>query len=517
MKGYPLAAFLVVQSLLVGAAAADFDTVLRGGKVYDGTGAPFVVTDVAIKGDRIAAVGDLKNATATTVLDVVNLVVAPGFIDGHSHWGDRELLDPELAGVEGLLAQGVTTVFINADGWGLVDLAAQRDLITKARPAVNAAPMIGHKPVRIAVLGMSDRAPSKAEMNEMVRLVRVAFERDGAFGLSTGLLYAPASFAQTEELIALARIAREFGGFYHSHIRDEGPALLDAIDEVITIARTAQLPGIVTHIKASGPAAWGRSSEVIQRIVTARESGLKIWADQYPYEAGMTYLVANVLPGWAQAGGIEQARARLADPATRAKIRAEASANLERIGGAGSVQIGRFAPEPSFAGKRLDVLARERSVEPIDLALTMIEQGEPLGIFFSMRDDDITAFMRQPWTMTASDGGGIASLHPRTFGTFTRKLRTFAIERKVISLERAIHSMTGQPAEVLGLRGRGHLRVGEAADIVVLDPEKLRERSTYERSGLAAEGMVHVFVNGRAAVADGNYTGVRAGQVLARR
>lgn len=526
MKTRPLALVAALSAPLsmpvvsAGAAVADqYDVILRGGTVHDGRGGQPFAADVALKGDRIAAIGDLRTAQAGKTIDVHGLMVAPGFIDGHSHFGDHEFLRRELAGAEPLLAQGVTTVFINPDGWGLADLRVQRAQIEKAGPGVNAAPMIGHKPVRIAVLGMADRAPTSAELEQMAALMRTAFARDGAFGLSSGLIYAPANFAKTDELIAMARVAAEFGGFYHSHIRDEGTtpeAMRDAVDELITIARTAKLTGIVTHIKVAGPRVWGKAGDVIRTIEAARAEGLSIWADQYPYEAGTTYLASMVLPGWAQADGPERTRARLADPATRARIRAEAILNLERRAGAAAFQISEFEADRSVEGRRLDEIARAQGMEPVDAALRMIERGEPRTIIFSMRDDDVVAFMRQPWTMTASDGFGVAEPHPRSYGTFTRKLQTFALERKVISLQRAIHSMTGQPAEVLGLRGRGRLEAGAFADVVVFDPAKLRERSTYQRSRVHAEGMVHVFVNGQAAIADGKPTGVRAGRVLSR-
>ncbi|MBM3852937.1 MAG: amidohydrolase family protein [Verrucomicrobia bacterium] len=501
------------------AASAAYDVVLRGGLVHDGSGGAPVVADVAWRGDRLVAVGSVGSAAGRVEIEAHGLHVAPGFIDGHSHAGDRELLQPDLAAAGPLLAQGVTTVFINADGWGLVDLAVQREMILKAGPGVNVAPMIGHRPVRLAVLGLVNRAPNPAELDRMRALVRTAFARDGAFGLSTGLIYPPASFARTDELLALARVAAEFGGFYHSHIRDESELAgrRAAMEELIAIVRDSKLTGIVTHIKGSGPAVWGRSADQIRQIEEARAAGLAIWADQYPYEAGATYLSALLLPGWAQEGDADQLKARLADSATRARIRAEALDRIARRGGAGALMISEFAPDRSVEGRRLDELARARQQEPVDVALDLFATGEPRCLSFSMREEDIVAFMRQPWTMTGSDGFGVAEPHPRSYGTFTRKLQTYALDRKVISLERALHSMTGQPAEVLGLRDRGVLRPGAFADVVVFDPARLRERATYAQPRAWSEGMVHVFVNGQHAFAEGKPAAVRAGRVLSRR
>jgi N-acyl-D-amino-acid deacylase len=509
---------LLVTAVHVG-CAADYGTLVRGARVIDGTGAAARMTDIGIKGDRIAAIGDLRNATADSVVEARGMIAAPGFIDSHSHLGDHELLRAELAGCDPMLAQGVTTVLVNADGWGVVDLATQRALISKAKPGVNVALMIGHKAVRIAVLGLADRAPGPADLDQMRQLVRVAFQRDGAFGLSTGLIYPPASFAKTDELIALARVAAEFGGFYHSHIRDESDATvgwIPAIDELVTIAREAKVTGIITHIKASGPKTWGRTAEAIQRIEAARASGVSVWADQYPYEAGTTYLSAMILPSWAQAGGLEQARVRLADPTIRAKIRADMVVAIERRSGPGALLIARFPPDPSVEGRRLDEIARQRGAEPVDVAIDLLSAGDPVALAFSIRRDDIVSFMRQPWTMTGSDGFGLAESNPRSYGTFPRKIRVYALDEKVISLERAINSMTGQPAEVLGIRDRGVLRVGAIADVVVFDPAKFRDTATFERPHSLAEGMVHVLVNGQTAVANGHFTGARGGQVLSR-
>lgn len=516
------ASALLALAAATTARAQTYDVLIRGGRLLDGTGAPWRYADVAIIGDRIVAVGPISaKASARQLVDARGLYVSPGFVDGHSHAGPA-LAKRELAGAEPLLAQGITTVFINPDGGGPPELAAQTTAITQAGPGVNAAPMIGHNAVRTAVVGLENRAPTAAELEKMRALVRAAMQ-GGAFAFSSGPFYTPGNFSKTDELIALARVAAEFGGFYTSHIRDEGDygiGLVAAVDEVITVAREAKLPGIVTHIKALGPHVWGVSAEVIKHIDAARAAGVEVWADQYPYEASSTGLGAALLPPWAQEGGVGALRARLANPEQQAKIRTEMVANLERRAGPGAIMFRRFAPDPSIEGKRLNALALERRVEPVDLAITLLQQGSPSIISFNMQDDDITAFMRQPWTMTASDGDlvefGEGSAHPRSYGTFPRKLRIFALDRGVVSLERAIQSMTGMPAAVFHVRDRGEVRVGAFADLAIFDPAKLRETSTYQKPHALAEGMVRVFVNGQTAFVDGHLTAARAGRVLSR-
>ena len=506
---------------VAGAAAADFDTIVRGGRVLDGTGTPWIRADVGIKGDRIAAVGRLDGATAERMVEAAGLYVVPGFIDGHSH-AVPNLMRPELAEATALLSQGITTLLANPDGGGPVDLAAQARALAAARPAVNVAQAIGHNAVRSATMGQADRDPTAEEMARMEMLVRRAFE-DGAHGLSAGPFYTPGSFSKTEEHIALARVAAEFDGFYASHIRDEADytiGVVAAVDEVIRVAREARLPGIVTHIKVLGPRVWGRSAEIVRRIDAARAEGVEIWADQYPYEASATALTAALVPVWAQAGGAGALQARLQHPEQGPQIRKEMLVNLERRAGAGNIQIRRHAADPSVEGRRLDALARERGVEPVDLAIALVRAGGASIVSFNMHEDDIRAFMVQPWTMTCSDGELVAFgegvPHPRSYGPFPRKIRRYVVESNVLTLERAIHSMTGLPATVFRVRDRGVLRVGAYADVTLFDLATLTDRATYERPHRYSEGVRQVFVNGRPAFVDGKPTGERAGLVLRR-
>ncbi len=499
----------------------EFDVILRGGTVLDGGGASRVEADVGLADGRVAAVGDLSDATAREVLDVSGLHVAPGFIDAHSHAGSG--LDGEdRSHAEPLLAQGITTVVVNPDGGGPVDMAMQREILLVDGLGVNVAQLVPHGSVRRAVLGMDDRLPDPDELERMKALVRAGME-EGAFGMSSGPFYAPGSYSDTRELTALAEVAAEYGGVYTSHIRDESDytiGLLAAVEEVIAVARGAGLPGVVTHIKALGPPVWGKSAEVIAAIDAARAEGVRMYADQYPYEASSTGLSAALLPRWAQAGGGDSLMARLADAGARARIREEMEANLARRGGADRLQFRRFRADPSIEGRTLEEVAADRALHPLDAALELFSEGDASVVSFNMHEDDIAAFMIQPWTMTASDGAlpewRVGVPHPRAYGTFPRKLRKYALEEGVVSLEAAIRSMTSLPAEVFGFAARGRLAEGAVADIAVFDLAAVRDPATYTDPHQLSQGMVHVFVNGTAAIRDGAFTGERAGRVLRR-
>jgi N-acyl-D-aspartate/D-glutamate deacylase len=503
-------------------AAESFDILIRNGRVLDGSGNPWIRADVGIRGDRVAAVGDLRDAEAGTVIDAAGLFVAPGFIDTHSHAGPA-LATAALSHGQPLLAQGITTVFVNPDGGGPVDLLRQREALLAQRPGVNVAPFVPHGSIRQAVLGMADRKADAAEMERMKDLVRRGMQA-GGFGLSSGPFYAPGSYSDTAELVALARVAAEFGGAYQSHIRDESDysvGLIAAVDEVITVAREAKLPGVVTHVKALGPNVWGFGMAVVQRIQKARAEGVEVWADQYPYTASATGLAAALLPRWAQAGGDGDLKARLGDPGTRQKIRAAMVENLARRGGAARLQFRRAAGDPSIEGRTLEDVARSRSADPVDTALLLLERGGAGVVSFNMHEDDVRVLMTPPWTMTASDGDlvplGEGVPHPRSYGTFPRKLRRYALDDGVVTLEHALRSMTSLPARVFRLADRGELRPGAFADVVVFDPARLRDPASYSEPHQLAEGMRYVFVNGRPALASGAFTAERAGRVLSRR
>ncbi|HEX9699432.1 MAG TPA: D-aminoacylase, partial [Acidobacteriota bacterium] len=498
--------------------AQGYDVLIRGGRVLDGSGNPWFRADVAVAGDRIAVIGDLRDATAGIELDATGLYVAPGYIDVHSHAAGG-LASEQLAGAETLLYQGVTTVVINPDGRS-PDIGEQRDEMLAHGIGVNAAPMVGHGSIRGDVIGADDRQATPAELERMREIVRAGME-EGAFGLSSGLFYAPGSYAELAEVIALAEVAAEYGGVYASHIRDEADytiGVVAAVDEVIEVARRAGIPGVVTHVKALGPNVWGESRTIVEHIEAARTEGVEMYADQYPYEASSTGLSAALLPRWSQAGGGEALAARFADPETRARIRAAMVENLARRGGAGRIQ---FVSGEGIEGRTLQDLADEQAIDPIEVAVELLTGGGGGSIIsHNMDAADVHALMVQPWTMTASDGGlprfGAGKPHPRSYGTFPRKIREYVLEEEVVPLAAAIRSMTSLPATAFRIADRGTLRTGAFADVVVFDLERVRDLATYEDPHQYAEGVVHLLVNGQLAVRDGQPTGVRAGRALRR-
>lgn len=501
-------------------AQAAYDVIIRNGRVLDGTGNPWYRADVGIRGDRIAAVGDLSGARAAREIDASGLYVAPAFIDVHTHAGEG-LATAALSHGQPLLAQGITTVLINPDGGGATDLARQRAQLLQNGVGVNVAQMVPHGSVRQRVMGMADRAPTPEEMERMRALVRAGME-EGAFGISTGPWYAPGSFARTEELIDLSRIVAEYGGAYSSHIRDEADynvGLVAAVDEVIRIGREARLRVVATHLKALGPRVWGYSGALVSRIDRARAEGVEVFADQYPYIASATSLSGALVPRWALAGGDTALVRRIGDAVEGPRLRAEILEGLDRRGGADRLQFRRHAPDPSIEGRTLQWVAERDGVQPVDAVLALLRAGNPGVVSFNMLDADVDLLMRQPWMMTSSDGDlvpmGEGVPHPRSYGTYPRKIREYVVRRGVMDLAGAIRSMTSLPATVFRIPDRGQLRAGAVADVVVFDLDRVNDPATFSDPHRLAEGMVHVFVNGRPAIDGGRFAPQLYGRVLA--
>ena len=514
-----LLALLLASSTASIARAQNYDVVILGGRLIDGTGNPWFRADLAIDGDRIAAIGDLRGATAERWIDASGLYVTPGFIDPHSHAGPG-LASPGLSHGEPLLMQGLTTVVINPDGGGPIDLARQRSDLLRDGLGVNTAQLVPHGSIRREVLGAEDRAPTAREMEVMRGLVRSGME-EGAYGLSSGTFYVPGAFADPDEIVELARVVAPFGGIYTSHIRDESDytvGLVASVEEVIDVARRAGIPGVITHVKALGPRVWGFGSVITQRIAAAREEGIEVYTDQYPYAASATGLGAALLPRWSQAGGSDSLMARLDRPGTMADIRSAMVENLARRGGADRIQFRRARFDESIEGRLLSDLAVERSQDPIDTAIDLLRQGSVSIISHNMSEDDVRTLMAPSWNMTSSDGGLVPWMegvpHPRSYGTFPRKIRQFVLEEGVVDLPSAIRSMTGLPAQVLRISDRGVLRVGAYADVAVFDLAALNDPASFTQPHQLAEGMIEVFVNGEAALSAGAVTGILAGRVL---
>jgi N-acyl-D-amino-acid deacylase len=492
-----------------------FDILITNARVLDGSGNPWVREDLGIRGDRIVARGRLTGATATRVINATGLVAAPGFIDVHSH-AVGALRRPELRDARALLAQGVTTVIGNPDGGGGVDLAAQRQGLEAAGIGVNVGLLIGHGSVRGSVLGTQIREPDAAELAKMQALVKKAVD-DGALGLSSGLFYEPGRYAKLEEVIALAKVA---GGVYASHIRDEGNyniGVVASVREVIRVAEEAGVRGVVTHVKALGPDSWGLSKTLVADIEAARARGVEVFADQYPYEASSTSLGAAVLPG---PSGPEAIKGRLAEPQSADQLLKEVTENVRRRGGPASIVIASGRGAPEMAGRNLQHIADARGVSPAQAAVDILLSGGASIVSFNMSEDDIRLLMRQPWTMTSSDGDlslpGPSRPHPRGHGAFARKLAVYVRERAVHSLEDAVRAMSSLPARVFGLVDRGELRTGAYADVVLFDPATIQDRATYADPFALATGVRWVLVNGQLAFADSTATGTLAGRVLMR-
>jgi N-acyl-D-amino-acid deacylase len=492
----------------------------------DGSGNPWIRADVGIRGSAIAAVRRLPGARATRVIDAADRLVTPGFIDVHSHAAEG-LTKPELRQGQPLLAQGVTTVVANPDGGGPVDLAVQRATLEKGGLGPNVALLIGHGSARRAVIGGANRAPTAEELEKMRALVRRGMEQ-GAFGLSSGLFYTPGSFARTEEVVELTKAAAERGGVYTSHVRDEGNynvGVVASVQEVIRIAEEAHTIGIVSHAKALGPDSWGLAHAITQRIDAARARGVQVFTDQYPYEASSTNLRAALLPDGVAAPAVEH----LAKPesmtveqrAVFEQAERIATENLRRRGGAAAIVIAHYRPDPAREGKSLEQIAAAQNRSPVREALEIIARGGASIVSFNMSDDDIVHLMRQPYTMTSSDGGLVLATegkpHPRNYGAFARKLSLYVRDRHAVTIEHAIRSMTSLPASVFGMKDRGAIREGAAADLAVFDPSRVVERATYTDPHHLAEGMAYVLVNGRLVIDDGRFTPALPGRVLAKR
>ena len=528
-----------------------YDLLLKNGWIVDGSGNPRYRGDVAVRGDRIAAVGFLGGAQARETLDVAGLVVAPGFIDMMGQSEINALIDNR---VFSKITQGITTE-VTGEGGSVAPLTDQlvlddsdamkkwhyredwRDLdgyfaqLAKQGAALNIATFVGATQVRLAVVGKANRAPTAAELERMTALVDTLM-RQGALGVWTALEYAPASYSKTDELIALAKAARRHGGIYASHMRNEGVRIDDALNELFQIARDAGIPAEVSHLKVSGRKSWGQMPRILARIDSARAAGLDVTADQYPYTRAATALDASI-PSWAESGGWDSLLARLRDPATRARLRDEMvnpkgteSFYYEAGGGAGVLITGTFQDSLRYLqGKTVGEIAAQRHRDPVETLFDIVlaEQGHRTdAVYAVMSEPDVQAAMKTWWVAVNTDFGGVApdgpfgtqSAHPRAYGTFARILGHYARDLKLFPLEFAVRKMTSLAAQRVGLSDRGLLKAGMAADITVFDPAGVADKATFEQPHQPSVGFAYVFVNGQKVLDRGKLAAARPGRGL---
>ena len=530
---------------------AGFDVVIRGGTVYDGTGEPGRRADVALRGDRVAAVGDLSGVQAPLVVDATGLAVSPGFINMLS-WSTESLLADGRS--QGEIRQGVTTqIFGEGSSMGpLNDAMKKRALeqmgdikyditwttlaeylkdLERRGVSPNVASFLGATTVREHVIGLADKAPTPAQMDEMRALVRSEMEA-GALGIGSSLIYAPAFYATTEELIALCKVAAQYRGKYISHMRSEGNRLLEAIDELIRISREAGIPAEIYHLKAAGRANWPRMDDAIRKIEAARAQGLKITADMYTYTAGATGLDA-AMPPWVLDGGYKEAFKRLRDQAQRKKIAhaiTTPSSEWENLylaaGSPERVLLVEFKSEKlkPLTGKTLAEVAAMRGKDPAEVIMDLVAEDESrVGtVYFMMSEENLAKQIRLPWMSFGSDAASMApeppftksSAHPRAYGNFARLLGKYVRDEKVIPLAEAVRRLTGLPASNLELDRRGFLKEGMFADVAIFDPAVIADRATFDQPHQYAVGMRHVFVNGAHVLKDGVHTGATPGRAL---
>jgi len=506
---------LLLIAALLAADPIEADLVLRGGTVYDGSGGEAMPADVAIKGDQIIAVGAFEIAGEPRVIDCEGLIVAPGFIDLHSH-SDDGIVQPKTRQNANFLLQGCTTIVTGNCGFGPTDVADYFHKIEAAGAGTNVLHLLPHGSLRKRVVGDANRPPSPTELAEMARLAERAMH-DGACGMATGLIYTPGSFSKTDELVALAAIVARHRGIYASHIRNEGRELLESLDEILSIGNQAKLPVHISHIKVTGRANWGLAPDAIAKILAAREAGQRVTADQYPYAASSTSLSATVVPE--ELRDWKLLKAALDDPERGDGVRGQLQSALDERDGGESIMIAGFAEDRSWQGKSIAKIATEQKLPALDIVISILSRGGASIVSFGMQEDEVRLFMREPWVATASDGStqpldSEAQPHPRSFGCFPRKIGRYAIEGKFLPLGQAIRSASGLPADILGLTDRGYLKTGQHADIVVFDPTAFRDVATFEKPLQWATGVKLLLVNGQVAVENEQPTKALAGRAI---
>jgi N-acyl-D-amino-acid deacylase len=546
-----LAALLLILAVSTCSSPVEYDIVLRGGTIYDGSGNAPIIGDVAIHGDQIAAIGALSNVRGLTEIDVTGLAVAPGFVnmmcwanetliqDGRSQSDIRQGVTMEVLGEGfsmGPLSESMKQEMAETQGdikyeveWTTLDEYLQ--FLERKGVSPNVGSFIGAASPRVYVIGYDDRPPTDEELDQMRDLVRQAM-KEGALGMASSLVYPPGFFAETDELVALAEVVSEYDGLYISHLRSEGEDLLEAVEELLTIAEEANVRSEIYHLKAAGKENWPKLDQVIEMVEAAQAKGLQITADVYTYPAGSTGLLAS-LPPWVQDGGFEAALERMKDPATRRKIATEmreSKANWENMylqaGSPDGILLVGFKNDElkPLTGKTLAEVAELRGKSPEDTAMDLIieDNSRIATVYFSQSEDNLRKKITLPWVSFCSDSASLApegvflksSVHPRAYGSFARVLGKFSRDEQLLPLEEAIRKLSSLPAETLKLERRGRLREGYFADVVVFDPEKIQDHATFAQPHQYATGMLHVFVNGAQVLKDGEHTGATPGRVV---
>ncbi|MFT3826319.1 MAG: D-aminoacylase [Chitinophagaceae bacterium] len=501
-------------------AQATYDILIRNGKIIDGTGNSWFYGDIAVKNGKIAAIGKLSGATATKQIDATGLTVAPGFIDVHTHIEGDELKTPTAGS---FIFDGVTSVVTGNCGSSRVNVASYLHFIDSLHLSINVATLIGHNDVRKAVLGTSNRDPNEAELKKMESLVEQGM-KDGAVGFSTGLIYIPGTYSKTNEVVRLAKASAMYNGIYATHMRNEGDSVVQAIEEALYIGREAKMPVEISHFKLSGQQNWGRSSQTVPMIIAARQEGLDVTIDQYPYTASSTSL-STLIPDEVLADGQDSINARLSREDVKQYVISDMLKKLKKR------KLKHFS-YPVVAYYRADTTLNGKSIEAVNQlkgrkhkaseeALTVIEmikQGGASMVFHGMSEEDVQHIMQYPFNMFASDAGirafGQGNPHPRGYGTNARVLGRYVRELHVLSLEEAVRRMTSLPAQKFQLKDRGLLREGMAADIVIFDANTVSDQSTYDKPHQYSTGFRFVLVNGQLVVENDKHTGVRSGTPL---
>ena len=515
------AALLFLLAAPLFAQPNHFDTLITNAKIVDGSGGPWYYGDIGIRGDTIAAIGYIPGATAATTIDAHGLIVAPGFIDIHSH-GRRGIAAVPTA--ENYLREGVTSIIEGPDGSSPLPISRFLGDTAKVPISINFGTCVGQGSIRSEVMGLVNRKATPEEIEKM-KVIAAQAMRDGAFGLSTGLFYVPGNFTPTEEVIEIAKVVGRMGGFHVSHMRDEAAGVLDSVRETIRIGEEGHLPTQITHHKIIGQSNWGQSVATLKLVEEARQRGVDVTIDQYPYTASSTGIAA-LFPQWALADGQKATAERLGAPEQRAKIKAVVVEKLKVDRGAGdpkNVQIVNCGFDKSLAGKNLADITRARGAEPTmenaaETAMELVAKGGCSAIYHAINEGDVVRIMQSPYTMVASDGDipvfGVASPHPRSYGTFARVLGVYVREKHVLTLEDAVRKMSAFPAERLKIWDRGLLRPGMKADVVVFDPAVVADRAQYDRPHQYSVGFRDVIVNGKLAMRESQVTAERPGRIL---